>query len=169
MKTKHIVAIIACTFALGVANANAKDVSGPAIDFTLESNKQKNIRLSDLKGQVVMLNFWASWCKPCRQEMPLLDDIYKKHKDSGFTLLGVNVEEDSKMADKTLKKIPVSFPILYDKTNTVTEQYKVSAMPSSVLIDCDGNVKYVHKGYKKGEEKIYEKMVVDLLKQCRKN
>lgn len=145
----------------------AKDLKGPAKDFTLKSNTGKNIRLKDLRGQVVMLNFWASWCGPCRQEMPLLDKLYQRYNPAGFTLLGINVEADSKAADHLLKEIPVSFPILYDTTSTVSEQYKVSSMPSTVLIDCDGNMSYLHKGYKPGEEKIYQTKVKELLKSCR--
>src|SRR5687768_2773756 len=83
---------------------------GPAPDFTLESRGGKPLSLSQYKGQVVMLNFWASWCVPCRQEMPLLEGIHKKYGKMGFTLIGVNVEPDSKAADAVLQKIPVSFP-----------------------------------------------------------
>lgn len=150
-----------------VSPAYSKDLKGPAKDFTLKSNTGKNIRLKDLRGQVVMLNFWASWCGPCRQEMPLLDKLYQRYNPAGFTLLGINVEADSKEADHLLKEIPVSFPILYDTTSSVSEQYKVSAMPSTVLIDCDGNMTYLHKGYKPGDEATYQSKVKELLKQCR--
>jgi len=157
-------------FALVFSNSgalHAKDLKGKAHDFTLKSNSGKNIRLADLRGQVVMLNFWASWCGPCRQEMPLLDELYSRYSGAGFTLLGVNVEADPKEADMLLKEIPVSFPILYDTTSKVSEQYKVSAMPSSVLIDCDGNMSYLHLGYKPGDEKEYQKRIKGLLRQCR--
>src|SRR5687767_15886686 len=70
----------------------------PAPDFTLTANNGSKVTLSKLKGQVVMINFWATWCGPCRQEMPLLEDIHKKYSKMGFTLLGVNVEPDSKAA-----------------------------------------------------------------------
>jgi len=83
MKCLFAVALI-----LGIAvNASAAD---KIQDFTLKSNQDKNIRISDLRGQVVMLNFWASWCGPCRQEMPLLDKMYQRYSSAGFTLLGVN-------------------------------------------------------------------------------
>lgn len=144
----------------------AKELKGPAHDFTLKSNDGKNVRLSDLRGQVVMLNFWASWCGPCRQEMPLLDKLYQKYSPAGFTLLGVNVEADPKEADHLLKEIPVSFPVLYDTTSKVSEAYKVDAMPSSVLIDCDGNLSYLHRGYKPGDEDEYKKRVKGLLRSC---
>lgn len=146
---------------------HAKELSGKAHDFILKSNQGKNVRLSDLRGQVVMLNFWASWCGPCRQEMPLLDKIYQRYSTAGFTLLGINVEADSKEADKLLKEIPVSFPVLYDSTSKVSEQYKVDAMPSTVLVDCDGNMSYLHRGYKAGDEKEYIKRIKGLIRSCK--
>ena len=91
--------------------------------------------LTQYHGQVVMINFWASWCGPCRQEMPLLESIYKKYNKLGFTLLGVNVEPDSKAADDWLKQTPVSFPILFDKDSKVSKLYDVAGMPSTVIID----------------------------------
>lgn len=154
-----------CTLAL-TPLAMAGSGKTAASDFTLKSNQGKNIRLSELRGQVVMLNFWASWCGPCRQEMPLLDKIYQRYTSAGFTLLGVNVEADPKEADQLLKKTPVSFPILYDTSSTVSESYHVDAMPSSVLIDCDGNVAYLHRGYKPGDEKTYIKHIKGLLRSC---
>ncbi len=172
MKMLKPVTTILCTALCAVSLALsspllAKEMSGKSHDFTLKSNKGKNVRLSDLRGQVVMLNFWASWCGPCRQEMPLLDQLYQRYQPAGFTLLGVNVEADPKEADTLLKEIPVTFPVLYDTTSKVSEAYKVDAMPSSVLIDCDGNMSYLHRGYKPGDEKEYQKRIKGLLKACR--
>lgn len=143
------------------------DLKGPAKDFTLKSTEGKNVRLSDLRGRVVMLNFWASWCGPCRQEMPLLDALSKRYEPAGFTLLGINVEADKKAADGLLKEIPVSFPVLYDPTSKVSETYKVEAMPSTVMIDCDGNLNYLHRGYVPGDEKIYKKKIKELIRSCK--
>ncbi len=158
------VSLTLCIFPAGISMA--KGGGKTATDFTLKSNKGKNFRLSDLRGQVVMLNFWASWCGPCRQEMPLLDKIHKKYSPAGFTLLGINVESDPKEANHLLKEIPVDFPILYDTSSKVSEAYKVDAMPSSVMIDCDGKVSYLHKGYKPGDEKAYIKHIKGLLRSC---
>ena len=148
-----------------LATANAANIQGKAPNFTLKSNTGKNIKLSELRGQVVLLNFWASWCGPCRQEMPLLEKLYKRYSALGFTVLGVNVEEDPRKAKKLLKDIPVSFPILFDTTNKVSRQYKVSGMPSTVMIDRDGNMRYLHKGYKPGDEAQYKKWVKKLIKE----
>lgn len=153
------------TLSAGTALAKGKKVSGKAKDFTLSSNTGKNIRLSDLKGKVVMINFWASWCGPCRQEFPLLDDMYKRYQPAGFELLGVNIEPKKKDADKLLKQIPVTFPILYDTEQKVSEMYDVSAMPTTILIDKNGKMRYLAKGYKPGYEKDYKEQVKALLKE----
>ncbi len=147
------------------STAMAENISGPAPDFTLKSNRGKNIKLSELRGQVVLLNFWASWCGPCRQEMPLLEKLYQRYQPLGFTLLGINVEEDTRQAKTLLKDVKVSFPILFDNKNSVSERYDISAMPSTILVDRDGNMRYLHKGYKAGDEATYRKWVKSLLKE----
>lgn len=150
---------------VSVTTIQASEMNKPAPDFTLKSRSGKNVRLSDLRGQVVMLNFWASWCGPCRQEMPLLEEMSKKYERLGFTLLGVNVDEDSSKAEKLLEKIPVSFPVLYDNTSSVSELLNVDAMPTTYLIDRDGNLRFHHKGYKPGYEKSYEKQIKQLVRE----
>ena len=136
-----------------------------APSFALPSRSGDTISLDQLKGQVVMINFWASWCGPCRQEMPLLDQMYKRYSPLGFTLLGVNVEANSKDAEKLLANVPVSFPVLFDKENKVSKMYDVNAMPSTVFIDRKGNVRYLHKGYKPGDEGKYLNQIRALLKE----
>jgi peroxiredoxin len=137
----------------------------PAPDFTLPARDGGNVRLSDLRGQVVMINFWATWCGPCRQEMPLLQQIQAKYEPLGFTLVGINVEPDSAAAMTWLKQVSVSFPILFDQKNVVAEQFGVQGMPSSVFVDRAGNVRYVHRGYQPGDEAKYADMVRSLAKE----
>ena len=149
--------LLAC---FGTASAD-----GPAPDFTLTSTDGKNVKLSELKGQVVMINFWASWCGPCRQEMPLLDTLYQRFAPVGFTLLGVNVDKRRAQAEELLKDVPVSFPILFDTDNRVSRLYEVQAMPTTVLVDRDGKARYVHHGYLPGDELEYEKQVQALLQK----
>ena len=160
---KNILVFMVLLFIVG--NVHAEAIKGPAPDFTLKSRNGENIKLSELRGEVVMLNFWASWCAPCRKEMPLLESLYKKYSDLGFTLLAVNVEEDSSKADDLLKDILVTFPVLYDNTNKVTKLYKVVAMPSTVIIDRDGNMRYLHRGYLPGYEEEYKKQVSELIRE----
>ena len=153
--------------AVFVLPAFAASSSGPAPAFQLSGRGGKTIDLSQFKGQVVMINFWASWCKPCRDEMPLLEDIYKKYKPMGFTMLAVNVEPDTKAADAWLGKLakPVSFPIAYDVDSKVSKLYKVETMPSTVIVDRKGNVRVLHRGYKTGDENVYLTQIRSLLKE----
>ena len=167
MKSLILFAALLVVSAGSIAKEKHVELSGPSKDFTLKSNKGKNIRLSDLRGQVVMLNFWASWCGPCRQEMPLLDKLSQRYGPAGFTLLSINTEEDVNEANGFLKDTPVTFPVLYDTTKKVSDMYKVDAMPTTVLIDCDGNMNYLHRGYVAGDEKIYKKRVKKLLASCK--
>jgi len=147
--------------------ALAASSSGPAPAFQLSGRGGKTIDLSQFKGQVVMINFWASWCGPCRQEMPLLEDIYKKYKPMGFTMLAVNVEPDTKAADAWLGKLakPVTFPIAYDVDSKVSKLYKVETMPSTVIVDRKGNVRALHRGYKAGDENFYLTQIRTMLKE----
>lgn len=136
-----------------------------APSFALPSRSGDTVSLDQLKGQVVMLNFWASWCGPCRQEMPLLDQMHKRYSSLGFTLIGVNVEANTQDAEKWLTQTPVTFPVLFDKENKVSKLYDVSAMPSTVFIDRKGNVRYLHRGYKSGDESEYLNQIRALLKE----
>jgi peroxiredoxin len=145
--------------------AMAGDINEAAPDFTLPGDNGQAVSLSDLHGQVVMINFWASWCGPCRQEMPLLEQIHQRYEPLGFTLLGVNVEENSSDAKAFLKDRPVSFPILFDPDNGVSKLYDVVAMPSTVLIDRQGNVRYLHHGFKPGYENDYQDQVRALVRE----
>jgi len=143
----------------------ANTVDGPAPDFTLEGADGQRMQLSDLRGEIVMINFWASWCGPCRQEMPLLDQLHNQYKALGFTVLGVNVEENPVKAKDLLKQIPVSFPILFDSDNKVSKRYNVIAMPSTILVDRNGNMRYLHQGYQPGYEMQYQDQVRALIRE----
>ena len=143
--------------------AGIKETAAP--DFTLKSISGENLKLSEYRGEVVLINFWASWCGPCRQEMPVLSELHDKYKALGFTVLGVNVEEDSGKARKLLKKMSVSFPVLLDNESVVSKQYDVVAMPSTVLVDRNGNMRYLHKGYKPGLEDVYLQQVRELIRE----
>jgi peroxiredoxin len=147
------------------ANAPALTAQGAAPDFTLKSQKGDNLKLSELRGKVVLINFWASWCGPCRQEMPVLDELYQHYHSLDFTVLGVNVEQTSDDAKSLLKDVSVSFPILFDSDNKVSKMYDVKGMPSTVLVDRDGNVRYMHMGYQPGVEADYQTQIRTLIRE----
>ncbi|MDM3872175.1 TlpA disulfide reductase family protein [Porticoccus sp. W117] len=159
---------ISAIIGLGViaTTVNAADQStDKAPDFTLKSNSGDNMRLAEQRGNVVMLNFWASWCGPCKQEMPLLDELHKRYSRAGFTIIGVNVERDPEDAKRVLRDIPVSFPVLFDTESSVSKAYDVSAMPTTVMIDRDGKIRHLHKGFKPGYENEYRKQIKQLIRE----
>jgi len=137
----------------------------PAPDFALKSSTGENLRLSEYRGDVVMINFWATWCGPCRQEMPLLDELYTRYQRVGFNLLGVNIDDDSRRAMKMIEELGVNFPVLFDARKEVSKLYDVEAMPVTVLVDREGTVRHVHHGYKPGYEEKYLDQVRSLLRE----
>jgi len=136
-----------------------------APDFSLPDKSGSMVSLQDFDGQVVLINFWASWCGPCREEMPLLEALHKRYESLGFTMVGVNVEEDSAAAEKFLQGTSVSFPILFDRANSVSKLYDVIAMPSSVIVGRDGTVRYIHHGYEPGNENDYQDQIRQLIRE----
>ena len=151
-------AFIACASVEAIAPAAA------APDFTLRTMNGPNLRLAEQRGRVVMVNFWATWCGPCRQEMPHLNRLYEKYRASGFVLLGVNVDDDTGKAAEVATKLGLTFPVLLDTEKSVSKLYDVSTMPSTMIIDRNGQVRYVHRGYQAGYEDNYEKQIRELLK-----
>src|SRR5471030_2817962 len=107
----------ACAAIVIASAAFAADTGGPAPAFTLTALSGGQTALSQYKGQVVMVNFWATWCGPCQQEMPLLDQMYKKYKPAGFTVLAISVDKDAAPVEYLLERNPVSVPILLDHVN----------------------------------------------------
>ena len=156
-------------FALSVVAATSLASSGlegqQAPDFALKSSTGENLRLSEYRGDVVMINFWATWCGPCRQEMPLLDELYTRYQRVGFNLLGVNIDDDSSRAMQMVNELGVSFPVLFDARKEVSKLYEVNAMPVTVLVDREGNVRHVHHGYKPGYEEKYLDEIRSLLRE----
>ena len=162
---KIIIIITLFLSSMFAGNAISAELNKSAPDFTLKALSGENVRLKELSGQVVLINFWASWCGPCRKEMPLLDELHAKYSDLGFTVLGVNVEQQNQKAKEFINELNVSFPILLDEQNTVSKLYDVEAMPTTVVIDRNSNLRYVHYGYQAGDEKRYKKMVKALIRE----
>jgi peroxiredoxin len=156
--------LLATLLACGSAQATVT-AQAAAPDFTLRSAEGKNLRLKEQRGQVVLVNFWASWCGPCRQEMPHLNRLYDKYRASGFTLLGVNIDDDPRKATGTAAQWGLKFPVLLDADKTVSKLYDLGSMPATVLIDRDGKVRYLHRGYREGMEESYEKQIRELVKE----
>jgi peroxiredoxin len=155
----------AMALVLMAGTAFAADAGGPAPSFTLAALTGQQAALSQYKGQVVMVNFWATWCGPCQQEMPLLDQMYKKYKPAGFTLIGVNVDKEAPAVKELMARKPVSFPVLLDPANQVSKAYHVNEMPSSIFIDRKGEIRYIHRGYRPGDENEYQDRIRQLIRE----
>jgi peroxiredoxin len=157
VKKFSIAALMLCSSALFAADV--------APDFTLKSSTGENVRLAEQRGQVVILNFWASWCGPCRAEMPLLDAMSKKYGKMGFVLYGINVDQDTAEAKKVLQKISVNYSVLFDPESKLSDLYNVDAMPTSVFIDKKGQIRHIHRGYVAGDEEKYIKQIKELISE----
>jgi peroxiredoxin len=156
---------IAAVLSCAAASATTVQVSNPAPDFTLRSMDGPNVRLNEQRGRVVMVNFWATWCGPCRQEMPHLNKLHDKYRDAGFVLLGVNIDDNARAATDLAAKLGLRFPVLLDTDKSVSRLYDLGSMPATVLIDREGRVRHLHRGYREGFELSYDQQVRALLKE----
>lgn len=169
MKSLVPVTLILATAILvlfGVSSTNARELRGAAPNFSLKTlNAPKINSLKDFKGKVVLLNFWATWCKPCRDELPHLEAIHKKYEKLGFSVVGVNIDEEVDLASDLVRKTNITFPSFSDPKSQVSDLYKIEAMPSTIMIDRKGNMRYLHNGYKPGYEVAYENQVKKLVRE----
>jgi len=164
MKGLRIILLVLAIF-MGSSLASSGLTGQTAPDFVLKSATGENLRLSEYRGDVVMINFWATWCGPCRQEMPLLDELYGRYQRVGFNLLGVNIDDDSRRAMAMVNELGISFPVLFDEDKKVSKLYEVEAMPLTILLDREGTVRHVHHGYQPGYEQKYLNEIRSLLRE----
>jgi cytochrome c biogenesis protein CcmG, thiol:disulfide interchange protein DsbE len=161
-KTIFAKLVIVTTLSLSTF-AFAVDSGKPAPDFQLPNLKNDAIKLSSYKGKVVYLDFWASWCGPCKKTFPWLNELQKKYGKDGFEVVGVNVDASKADADSFLATTPAEFTILLDPEGKVANSYELQGMPSSYMIDRTGKVYLVHRGFKDGEGAELEAKIKQLL------
>ena len=147
------------------AVAHAELVKGEAPNFTLKSLKGENIKLSEHRGEVIMLNFWATWCDKCKEGMPVLNDMYLKYRDKGFTLLSINTDKELKNVNKWLRGMRIAFPILFDEIHDASKKYEVDSMPATYILDRDGHLRYIHNGFPDGYQDEFQKQVRELMEE----
>jgi peroxiredoxin len=152
--------------ALALLTATALPAAAsPAPDFTLKTLDGPALRLAEQRGQVVLVNFWASWCAPCKGERPHLNALADKYRNTGVVLVGINVDDDPKKAAAEAQKLGIRFPVLLDTDKAASKAYKLEAMPTTVLVDRDGQVRHVHQGYRPGYEATYDAQIRALVKE----
>jgi thiol-disulfide isomerase/thioredoxin len=115
--------------------------------------------LAPVEGRVIWVDFWASWCVPCRRSFPWLNTMHRKYGPQGLQIIAVNLDKDRALADGFLAEVPAQFALRFDPTGALAKQYGVQAMPSSFLIDADGNVLATHAGFRSGETADYERAI----------
>jgi thiol-disulfide isomerase/thioredoxin len=121
--------------------------------------------LDSLRGKVVLVDFWASWCAPCLHSFPWMNGLHARHADEGFAIVAVNLDQDRALADAFLAKRPAAFRIEYDATGALARQFGVQAMPTSFLIDRAGNIRLRHDGYREKQSDEREREIVQLLQE----
>jgi len=172
MRATACKAIVVAAMASAGPTVAAPGASGgeyQAPDFrttTLEGNSQSvPFQLNQLRGQVVYLDFWASWCVPCRISFPALDQLHKKYRGRGFEVVAVNKDVVAADIGRFLARIPVGFTLVADPGDRIVSAYQVKSMPSGFLLDRKGRVRYVHEGFRSDSAAQIEAQIIDLLKE----
>jgi cytochrome c biogenesis protein CcmG/thiol:disulfide interchange protein DsbE len=127
-------------------------------------NAADTFDLGDYEGKVVLLDFWASWCVPCRHSFPWMNEMQQKYRDEGLVVIAVNLDSQASDAEAFLQKYPAKFSIHYDHERQLARQYAVEAMPSSFLIGRDGTIIERHLGFKVAKTEEYEAAIVAALR-----
>jgi thiol-disulfide isomerase/thioredoxin len=136
----------------------------PAPNFVL-SHPQLPKALTALKGKVVYLDFWASWCKPCRKSFPWMNQMQQKYAAQGLQIIAINLDAEEGLAKTFLEKVPAQIPIIYDPEGKIASDYQLVGMPSSYLIDKEGKIRFSHKGFFSHSKDLYEQELVLLLNE----
>ena len=145
------------------SSAEALDAGAKAPEIGLKDLSGKTVDLASLAGKVVILDFWATWCAPCREEMPELQKLYKKYNAKGLEIVGISVDKGPEGIKDFIAKLKVTFPVVHDEGHKVADKYSPPRMPSSYIIDRKGVVRYVHGGYRAGDAAQFEKEILELL------
>ncbi|GAB4388860.1 MAG: hypothetical protein Kow0025_10690 [Thermodesulfovibrionales bacterium] len=135
-----------------------------APSFALKDLDGRTVSSASLRGKVVLLNFWATWCKPCKDEMPLFDELYRKYRQKGFEVVAVSINNSKKSVTDFLEKRPVSFTVLMDSDSRVFKLYRVYSIPTTFLIDRSGLIVAKYHGSPDWTSKEITSLIEDLLK-----
>lgn len=158
---KHYLQFVIIVFGILFCSISIS-ASKPAENFNLEQTHLAK-DLSGLKGKVVYLDFWASWCKPCRKSFPWMHEMQAKYADKGLQIITVNLDSEQSLAAEFLRLTPSQLPIVYDPEGHIASAYQLVGMPSSYLIDRSGNVRQSHKGFFTKKQTLYEQEIISLL------
>ncbi len=153
--------------ALPRAPVQALDIGNAAPTFSLSSNRGK-LDSASLKGMLVYVDFWASWCVPCKQSFPWMNEMQAKYADRGLHVLAINVDARTADAEKFLLQVPAKFQVAFDAEGVTPKQFSVKAMPSSYLVDGEGRIVYTHSGFRESDKNSIEAAIVAALDNMKK-
>ena len=161
----HLFVLFAALFSLSIASTvQAVSTGDQAPNFKVPRLEVKGeLELKKYRGKVVYVDFWASWCGPCRQSLPILNKIRKDYRKKGFEVIAINLDEERSDAMDFLKQFPVSYPTARDTTGKIPESFGLQGMPTAYLIDRKGRISLVHEGFKKSDERELRKKIKNLL------
>lgn len=142
---------------LGALDGRSPTLGAPAPDFALRDADGEIVKLSDLRGKVVFVNFWATWCRPCRDELPDIQKLYDEKRDEGLEVLAVNYQDNQEDARAFFDDLGISVPMLLDRSGSVYNQYLLQGLPDSFFIDREGNLAALHYGFM-SEEKMRQRL-----------
>lgn len=147
------------------SGARAQSIGELAPAFSVVTRNGADLQLSDLRGTVVVLNFWASWCGPCREELPFLAEFYDEQRDNGFEVLAINVDADPEAMESFIEGIDfeMPFPVIPDPEGMLPALYDIPGMPTVVFIDKKGVVRHLHSGFRSSYEDTYRNELIHLL------
>ncbi len=151
-----------CAVAFATAPAFALDAGAAAPDLNLPGLADA-VTLAKLKGKVVYVDFWASWCGPCKQSFPFMNDLQSRYRAQGLEIVGVNLDAKREDADRFLADTPARFTLAFDARGESARRFEIKSMPSSVLIDRDGRVLAAHKGFREEDRKELEARIAQAL------
>ena len=148
---------------LATSPADATEAGQPAPAFALPTAKGDTVALDKLRGKVVYVDFWASWCGPCRRSFPWMNEMQQKYGSRGFQVVAINVDKKRSDAERFLVQYPANFTVVYDEAGATPAAYGVKGMPSSYLVDARGNVTFVERGFLEEHQAELENRVAALV------
>lgn len=151
--------VMLCVFSL-LGSAQAMSLSKNKLSSSQTTLEQT---LTEHKGQVIYLDFWASWCGPCRKSFPWMNQMQQKYRKQGLVIISVNLDANKALAQKFLSKNTANFPVIYDPDGDIAQHFEIKGMPSSLLIDRQGKIKQAHSGFFTNKIKLYETQLTALL------
>jgi len=166
MPNRPLRSLLALVLALSLTgSAFALDVGARLPDIGMRDLNGRAVTAESLRGKVVLVDFWASWCAPCREEMPVLQRLHEKYSAQGLVIVGVSVDRDASKAREFASRLGITFPLVHDAQHTLAGRFSPPKMPSSYVVDRRGVTRYVHAGFRASDAATMEREIKALLAQ----